>query len=319
MELLENIEPDAEVIEACQKLKKSGYLLALDDFEFRAEYEPLLALADIVKIDFLAINGEERRNVTKLLAPFKVDLVAEKVETREDFEEGLELGFKYFQGYFFFKPEIVSRQEIPRFKLHYLRFLREVNRPEVDFDQLEKICKQEASLSVKLLRFLNSAAFSWRNGVTSIREALVRLGERPMRKGASVVAISGIGQDKPSELVVTGSFRARICEVLGKRVGLKDRELDLFFLGMLSVIDALINRPIEEILDELSVSRDTKEALLGGDNALRRILELVLSFEVGDWTSTARLRKELKISEKYLAEAHQKAIIWANDIFNIQG
>ena len=235
LELTEDVKPDPDVLAACHRLKESGYMLALDDFVFDDGYGPLLEIADVVKVDFLATSREEREQLAKKLTQYNVALLAEKVETGEDFKEGCKLGYNLFQGYFFCEPEIVTRNEIPRFKLNYLRFLQEINSPDVDYDQLEEVIKQEVSLSMKLLRYLNSAALGLSLEVTSIKHALVLLGERNIRKWASAIALASLGEDKPSELAVTGLVRARFCENIGREEGFDGSETDMFLMGMLSV------------------------------------------------------------------------------------
>ena len=175
VEILENIEPDEKVLESCRKLKDLGYLLALDDFVYDPKYDPFLELADIVKVDFLVTQGDERRKIVERLGHRGIKFLAEKVETREDFAMAQKYGYIYFQGYFFEKPVIVSGKDIPALKHTYIQLLREVNQPTLDIDKVENIIKEEVSLSYKLLRFMNSVAFGFRNEIRSIKQALVLL------------------------------------------------------------------------------------------------------------------------------------------------
>ena len=314
IEVLETVDPDPEVVAAARALRGMGYELALDDFVLRADYEPLLALATIVKVDFRQSGPDERAHLARSFLPRGIRLLAEKVETAEEQREARELGYSLFQGYFFCRPEVLARTEVPRFKLNYLRFLQEIHRPELDFDRLEQVFRHEVSLSVKLLRYLNSAAFGWRREVKTIREALVRLGERPMRKWATVVALMGLGEDRPPELVLTGLVRARFCELLGALAGLRGRELDLFLMGMLSVVDGLLGRPLREVLSEVSLAEDAKRALLGARDGLGRLFALVLAHERGDWQEDAALVAELGLAEAPLAAAYAEAVSWAGRV-----
>ncbi len=176
VEILETVEPDNEVIAACHRLKRQGYMLALDDYVERPDYEPLLAVADIVKVDFRTTLPEERRRLASRLQPRGIQLLAEKVENNRELEEAKSLGYTLFQGYFFSRPEVVRRRDLPAFKVNYLRFLSELNKPVIDFDHLERVMKREASLAIKLLHYLNSATFGWQDEVKSIKHALVLLG-----------------------------------------------------------------------------------------------------------------------------------------------
>ncbi len=317
VELLETVSPTPDIIEACKKLKKNGYSLALDDFTYRPEFEPLLALADIVKVDILATPAAERAALVKRLAPFQVRLLAEKVETSELFRETLDLGYELFQGYFFQRPELVARSGIPRFKVNYLRFLESVNREEMNFLELERVIKREVSLSIKLLRYLNSAASGLRQEVTSIKHALVLLGERSLRKWASVVALVDMGEEKPAELVITGLSRARFCEIMGKHAGYADRELSLFMMGILSVGEALLGHSLEEIMKEISVAPDVRDALLGADTPLGRLLKLTIAYERGDWDEVAARLEGFAGARDDVAWAYRDAVQWANDSFSL--
>lgn len=319
IELLETIEPDAEVVGACEDLKKNGFTLALDDFVFHPRFEPLLKCADIVKVDFRQSGPEEREKLSRSLEQWEVQLLAEKVETREEFGEAIDLGYSLFQGYFFCKPEIVTNKEIPGFKLHYLRFVQEVNRLDMDFDELEAIIQQELSLSVKLLRYLNSAWFGWKYDVDSIRQAIRLLGEVQIKKWASLVALTGLGEDKPAELVITSLARAKFCEALGAAAGLQGRELELFLMGLLSLLDALVDRPLSDALSEMPLADDIRHALLGNDSPLRPVYQAALAYERGDWDALVPIAGELGVQEDVLAEQYSNAVEWADAAFGGTG
>lgn len=314
VEVLETIEPDEEVINACKKLKQSGYQVVLDDFVYDEKFEPLLALADIVKIDFIVSSREERAEMCRRFTGASFKLLAEKVESHEEFQEALDLGFSYFQGYFFCKPEVISRQDIPGFKLNYLHFLQELNRSDLDFSSLETIIKHDMALSYKLLRYINSAAFGWSKKIESIKQALVMLGEHPLRKWASLVAFASMAEDKPPELLATSLVRASFCELIAADASLRGKELDLFFIGMLSVVDALVDRPLDEILEEISISDEVKIALLEGGTAAGDVLQLIIAYQRAEWERVAELATALGIDEGRLPEVYCEAIEWADEI-----
>lgn len=314
IELLESVEPDDDVIAACKALKRHGYLLALDDFVDRPEFEPLIELADFLKIDFQETDRRERHELAERYGS-RTQLLAEKVETYDEVQEGLSLGFQYFQGYFFCQPEIIVRREVPGFKLNYLRFLQEIRRPEMDLDKLEQVIKQEVSLAVRLLRFLNSAAFGYDGRVGSIRDALVLLGERPMRKWATMIALEKVSEDKPRELTVTCLIRARLCELLAPAAGLDEEAHDLFLIGMFSLVDALVGRPVADLLDELAISPVIQTGLLDDDSHHGRVRRLAIAQEHGDWDEVASLSADLGVSNEALTAAYTQAIAWAGEIF----
>lgn len=316
VEILENIEPDDEVIAACSKLKQAGYALALDDFVYRPEMDPLIRLADYIKVDFKQTTGGQRGEVVRRFGGDNIKLLAEKVETHEEFHEALAYGYLFFQGYFICEPELVSRKDIPGFKVNYLRFMREVNQPEINLDKLEQIIKQDLSLSYKLLRYLNSAWFGWRAEVKSIKAALVKLGEKPTRKWASMVAYANLGEDKPSAVLLTSLIRARFCELMGPEADLKGRDLDLFLIGMFSLIDTLVDRPRDEVLDELKVSQDIKDALGMNDTPLSRIYRLVLAYERGHWDEALESARALGIESAHIPQRYTEAVEWAEQVFH---
>ena len=195
VEILEDVEPDEEIIDACRRLKKRGYILALDDFVYHKNYEPLLELADIIKVDFLLSDVEEQERLAKTFIPRGIRMLAEKVETHEVYEQAKQMGYQLFQGYFFAKPVIVSRKDIPANKLQFLRILKDVHAEEVDFKKLAKTIQSEVFLSYKILKLINSAAFALRHKVTSILQAISLLGIREIRSWVSLLSITAMADD----------------------------------------------------------------------------------------------------------------------------
>lgn len=308
VELLETVSPDPEVIAACESLKAAGYTLALDDFVVYPGCEPLLDLADIVKVDFLVSPSSARAEVPARFRRPGLLFLAEKVETAEDFREALELGYDLFQGYFFRRPEILAAREIPSTETNYLRLLQAVSQDPIDFGRVEEIVKHDVSLSVRLLRFLNSAFFGWRSQVTSIKQALVLLGERPLRKWVTLVAVTGLGTDRPEELVITALLRARLCEELAQRQGRASEAFDLFVAGMLSALDSLLGRPLPDLLRELGVAPPLRQAILDGGPSTFR---LALAYESGHWEEAAAIARQLGLDETALPGIYRDAVAWA--------
>ncbi|MDY7108568.1 MAG: HDOD domain-containing protein [Planctomycetota bacterium] len=317
VELLETVEPDEEVIAACARLREEGYLLALDDFVFGDAYRPLLAIADFVKVDFMATDREQRRALIEEFGRPGLSFLAERIEKPEEFEEAAALGYKYFQGYFFAKPKIIVGSDIPGGKERYLLLLRSVQGEEIDFDQIEKIIKSDGSLSVKLLRYLNSAALGMREKITSIKQSLVLLGERPLRKWASLLAMTCMGEDKPTELIRISLARAQFCELLCEDLGLNGRQIDLFMLGLLSALDALLDCPLADVLAHLPLSSDVKATLLGDSTPLGKLQMLVLACERGDWKTGTVLGRMLGLPEQRVADVHAESLRWADEVLSL--
>ena len=315
VELLETVEPDEEVFNACRELKQHGYLIALDDFVLRPGYEPLISVADIVKVDFLQVKGEERKKVSQSLARSKVRLLAEKVETMEDFREAVQLGYTYFQGFFFSKPEVVSGQEVPSHKLAYLRLIQELNQPELDFGAVEAALKSDLSLSLKLLRYINSAAIGLRYPVTSLRQAVVLLGEQNFRRWALLALTTSFLEDKPQELILIGVIRGRFCELICQRISWCAPGVDPFLVGFLSVLDALLDQPLPQLLDELPVAPEIKDALLGRPTLLGLVHNLVIAYERADWERVSELIGKVGLPEGEVPLLYAEAVAWADMLF----
>ncbi len=315
VEVLENVEPDEQMLAACIKLKELGYLLALDDFAYDPRFDPFIDLVDIIKVDFLQTSPRERTALVQRIGNKEIKFLAEKVETMEDFNQALQAGYSYFQGYFFSKPNIVSGKDITSFKLTYLQLLQEIGKPDLDFNQLEEIIKRDVALSYKLLRFINSAAFSLRGEISSIKQALVLLGQKEIQKWVSLVALRSIGEDKPDELVKVAISRGRFCELVSPKLGLKHRSPDFFLMGLFSLIDAFLDQPLAYILSQLPIAVDIKRALLGKESRLKDVHQMAVSYEQGDWKKALRLAKKLKLEEKEIIDVYLKSLDFARRIF----
>lgn len=312
VELLEDIKVDDDVVEACRKLKKADYTLALDDFIDSPEYDPLMDFVDLIKIDFLTSDYPRRRHFVERFGYSKILLLAEKVETQDDFEEAYNLGYAYFQGYFFCKPEIISARKVPAYKRNYLLFIQELNRVPMDFDSLERIIKSEVSLSTNLLRYINSCGIGLRYHLTSIRQALALLGEGPLRKWASLAAVTAMCEGKTSELLVTCLTRARFCEELAPRIGLAGAEFNAFLLGLLSIMDALMGQPLEQVISTIPVSPNVSAALLGADTVLGNLFKLIVAIERGQDEVVSQLADKFKIPLSVISMVYLNAINWSD-------
>jgi c-di-GMP-related signal transduction protein len=316
VEILETVPADELVVAACRRLKEAGYMIALDDFALDDPREALTDLADIIKVDLRATSTADAAAMVKRYGPWRCRLLAEKVETREEFMVSKKAGFLYFQGYFFRRPEILSAREIPANRINYLRMLTAVSQPELDVRAIENLVKGEASLCYRLLRYLNSAAFGFGSEIHSVRHALSILGEREVRRWIRLVASLGAGQDKASDLVLAALVRARFCELLSPKVQHKVQQgdSDLFLMGMLSLMDTILEIPMRQVLDNVPIDQECKAALLGVTGRLRPFYQLMLAQESGDWTAVKELTTQLQISESDVAAAYWQAMQWARQV-----
>jgi len=318
IEILEDIEPDDMLLKACRDLKEAGYTLALDDYTIDNETQrSLVALADIIKVDFMKSTPEESRSIIKQLDNGRGKFLAEKIETLDEFKSALSMGYSYFQGYFFSKPIIVPGKAIPGYKLNYMRMLQETNRRELDFRALEHIIKQDITLCYTLLKYINSAYFGFKDEVTSLMSAIVLLGEKEIRRWASLVLLTLIGVDKPPEVVLRSLIRAKMCEQLAVDLGLKGHESELFLMGMFSMLDVLIGRPLREIVEEMILPKEVKRALIGQNNSYRDLYDLVVSYEVGDWDRCFEGASKVDLDKKLIPDIYLNAVDWAEGVMGI--
>ena len=316
VEILETVEADAEVIAACKKLKQAGYLLALDDFTCEALDTPLVELADIIKVDFLATDKAQRKDLLRYFASRRIRLLAEKVETREVFQEAMDTGYTYFQGYFFSRPVIMAGKDVPAFKLHLLQILAEISRADLDFARLADIIQREMSLSYKLLRYINSVFFRRRCHINSIKHALSLLGEIEVKKLLSLIALASLGRDKPEDLAVLAVIRAKFCASLAPHAGIPQRAQDLFLMGLFSLLDAIVDQPLADLLSGMPLADDVKAALLGENGHLHDLYQYTLAYEKGDWEKVSAHAARLELHEAEIPLLYRQAIEWCRQSFH---
>ncbi|MGA7559067.1 MAG: HDOD domain-containing protein [Terriglobales bacterium] len=309
-EILETVEPGDRVIAACKRLKSFGYRIALDDFAANDPRIPLCEFADIIKVDIRATAPAERAGMMRRFGSAKCKMLAEKVETPLEFQQTRDMGFAYFQGYFFCRPELVMGREVPASRLHYMRLLEMVSRRELDMRELETMLKQEASISYRLLRYLNSPVFGFALEIKSIRHAIAVLGERELRRWIRLVVTVGAAEQACSELVLMGLARGRFCELLSDRIGSNS---DLFLMGLLSIMDAIFEVSMDVLLKQLPVEHETKAALLGQISSLRPIYQLMLAQESGEWERSSELAKQLHLKDEEVASTWFQALQWAQE------
>lgn len=313
-EILETVIPNQETLQACAQLKEANYLLALDDFQYAPEWEPFFELADFVKIDFLATPMAECKRLAASFSGRKIGLIAEKIEDRKQFEAAKCMGFSYFQGYFLYKPEVISQGTVPGLRLQYIRILALAAQADLNFREIEQTIRQDPSLCYKLLRYLNSAALGFRKEIRSIRFGLTLLGEDALRRWIAVSAVVSLAEEHPGELVRTALVRAFFCESVAKMAGVPDRGVDFFFLGLLSVMDVILRQPMSVIVRELPIASDIRQALMREQNEPQQVLKILLGYESGRWSELSQIAAELKLTEEQLPEYYNAAIRWADHV-----
>jgi len=305
LEILETVNVDQELIDGVKALVAAGYIIALDDFTFSDEWVPLIELAHIIKIDVMMHSIDDVRKQLGYLKGSKAKLLAEKVETQEEYDELKNEGFDYFQGYFFSKPTVLSAKELSSDNVSLLRLLAELQNSDVEIQDIEKLISQNISLSYKLFRYINSAAFAVKNEITSIKQIVVYFGLQRLKDWVSLMALAG-NEDKPTELIHTGLVRAKMCELIADEIDVVDRD-SYFVVGLFSILDALLDQPLDIILKQLPLDEPVNLALLESEGGRGKALSCSLSCEQCDWDEI----KFPDISLARLSDMYQEATSWS--------
>jgi EAL and modified HD-GYP domain-containing signal transduction protein len=307
LEILEDVLPGPELLQALGKLKAAGYYIALDDFVFHNDKRELVQLADMVKLDVMNLSAQELEQQIEQLRPFKVKLLAEKVETQDDFEHCKKLGFDFFQGFFFCRPRTIQGARTPSSKLAILQLMSKLQDPELGFHELEKLVSNDVSLSYRMLRYINSAMFNLSQEVESIHRAITLLGLSPIKSWVTIMAMSSI-DDKPHELMITALIRAHMCQHLAKNLTQASMNEDsAFTVGLFSTLDALMDQPMEKLLTSIPIGTDIKGALLSHSGPMGELLAATLSYEKGNWKAAKGLTSDADILRQAYMDALRAA------------
>ena len=312
VEILEDVPADPEVIDACKQLKSLGYTIAMDDVVHGESRNDLLDISDIVKIDFMLTTPEQRSEMVERFARKGKKLLAEKVETHEDFAAACEQGFTLFQGYFFARPEVLVRKEMRANKLNSLRLITRLQANEPDLNDTEEIIKNDVAMSYRLLRYVNSAFFAFRTEISSIRHAMVLLGNREFKKWATLIAMSGLTDDKPEELLTTGLIRAKFLESLAAGIGLGPESDNLFLMGIFSILDGATDQPFNVIFEEIPLHASIRNALEHQTGPYAPIMNAMNAFENGNWNIFSEYINDHRSLSGQVTELYLKSVQWAN-------
>ncbi|HBG18572.1 MAG: hypothetical protein A2X81_08335 [Desulfobacterales bacterium GWB2_56_26] len=317
VEILEDVQPTPAVIDACRRLKKLGYTLALDDFVFDQQLMPLIELADIIKFDFRLTPVSQIQAALLALAPYRITFLAEKVETYEEFEQARVLGFTYFQGYFFAKPEVLQIKELAASRITLLSLVAEVNRPEIERKRLTELISSDVSLSYKLLRFINSAFFSRRSKIDSISYAIAFIGENEAKRFITMLAISKMASNKPAELVRLAVIRAKFCEGLARMSLTRPNPDELFMVGLFSLLSAMLDAPVDEIFGKVPISGDAVLALTRLEGPFARFLQTVIAHENRAGDICLGFLNDIEVPREKVAEIYLQAVYYADTLTSL--
>ena len=310
LEILEDVPVTPALIIAVKRLVEKGYVIALDDYLYNPAHAPLLELAKIVKIDLMALSDDELREHVRILKQYNVKLIAEKIETPQEYLYCRELGFDYFQGYFLSRPQIISAKSLPTNRLTVLNLLSVLHNPNSDTDDLTDAINTDVTTSYKLLKMINSAAFGLQRKIESIQQGVLLLGRRKLSTWASMLSMSSLS-DRPSEILRTAMIRAKMCELLAEKA--KERETDRYFtVGLFSALDLLLQRPLPNLLEPLPLGEDIVGGLLYHRGRLGDVLCCVLAYEISDWSNV----KLSGLTTDDILVCNIEAVTWANGILD---
>ena len=313
-ELQRDIPVDDETFEVCRHLFGAGYALGLDDFLPESDAAALLPFAKFVKVNTATTDVATQMAIARDLGSSGLRLVADNLATEEAFTAAKGAGYHLFQGQYFSSPTICKGTAVPGRHLAYLQLLAALNKPDLALSEIEDLVKHDPSLSYRVLRCINSAAFGMRREVQSIRQALLLMGLAPIRSWASVWCVAGLNTGGVSELVTTVLIRGRCCELLAEKLTDAEGSSELFLVGLCSMLDAMLGQPMEEAIRELPLSAAARGALLGEPNTERTLLDAVIAYEQGEWDDATARVQALDLGGQDLAEAYTASLRWARDL-----
>ena len=322
IEILETVDLNPDLLITLKELKSKGYKIALDDFVLDRTNPyvfTFLELADIVKIDFRTTPSVMRRLIEALSRKYKYKLLAEKIETIDEFETALKNGYDYYQGYFFSKPVILSTRDVPEYVRSYFAIINQLLKDEPDIGTISRLIEQDLSLSYKLLKLINSPALRSVTKINSIRQAIVRLGFKELIKWLYILSLRGNQTEKSewlTELFYISLIRARMCELVAIRMNKKEESSAYFLTGMFSLVDALLGMEMDAVLELMPLQEDICEALKGSTNNLKATLDLTLSIERGSWEDVETGCHHLQLDEEVGLGCYNEAFNWARELMN---
>lgn len=310
IEIVETVRISDKLIEACEHIRKLGYKIALDDYDFDPKWDVFLNFVDIIKVDIIEVDYDKMVANLPKIKDMKIKIVAEKIETIEDYDQYTLLGFDYFQGYFFAKPEVMKQKNIPTSKLTLLELMTVSSSSQFDYEKINQIIERDVALSFMLLRFINNPIINKRNKITSLKHALTYMGEVEVKKFIALLALANLGDSKPPELVHLSLVRARFCELAATAKKESDNPPKGFLVGLFSLLDALLDQQMADLMNKIPISDELKSALCGMQNNLLNYLALARAFENGDWRRVKLLSQKIELDQRTLHSFYNESIKW---------
>ncbi|CAK3381869.1 Cyclic di-GMP phosphodiesterase CdgJ [Vibrio crassostreae] len=316
VEILETCQPTDELLEAVKELYQAGYMIALDDFTSTPEWERFLRYTHIVKLDIMQMGLDEACNLVRTHQGKKFSFLAERVENEQEFQQAKEAGFKFFQGYFFSKPEIIKTKYISPEQVIAMELFQEVCKPDVDFQRVESIVAKDVALSYKLLRFVNTMSPRLEVTISSFRQALVYLGQEKLKMFVSLAVASYVSDKKPKELYGLSLQRAQFCQRMSRYQAFEGHTEQAFMIGLFSLLDALLDLSLENLVEQLPLCKSIKVALLRREGPYGTLLALEESFEHADWQQIDEHCADLGLSVDQVKTELTEARRWSHTVTN---
>jgi len=311
IEVLEDVKPDRVFLSNLLALKKQGYKLALDDFTLDYPYQNTIPLYDIIKVDFMLAGLDGAKKIMDKYKNGKRKFLAEKIETVSEFNTALDMGYDYFQGFFFSKPEIIKGKAATSINMQFLKLKEEINKNEVDFNNISKIIESDIGLSYKLLRLVNS--FSLNSQVSSIRHALAILGVKEIEKWLNFIMISDFVADGADEVVRLSIIRSRFAELIAEHSNQPQMKYQASLVGLFSMIDVVMGKPFDKIFKEIPMSQNVKDAITNKPTSpLYDMFQVVLSYEKADWDTLDNYTSKLLLNSSEIPDLYFESVSWAN-------
>lgn len=314
VEILETVKPGKRLLAHCKDLCNKGYTLALDDYIHQKVWEHFYPYIHIIKLDWRATTLDEMKVIKQAIVNFPhIKLLAEKVETHEEYEQALELGCELFQGYFFSKPEVVKTKDLSPSQVSMAELLYETSKKQLDLANIISIFERDITLSYKLLRYTNSAMFKRLNEISTIKQALVSLGAEELKRFMALMFAANVNPSKPTELIKLSMARAKFCEGIVETLQKNVDISSAFLIGLLSLIDAILDEKMEVIFESLPLAEDIKAPLLSKKGTMAEILTLVSLIERANWAETDVLIHSLGLNKESVIQAYSNALTWADE------
>jgi EAL and modified HD-GYP domain-containing signal transduction protein len=313
VEILETAKPGKRLLATCISLKEKGYAIALDDYEHDPRWAHFYPYVDIIKLDYLTKSEQQFQEIIAALKPYPhIKLLAEKIETNSDFQHAFSIGCEYFQGYFFSRPEVIKTVAFTPSQLAVVNLSSEINKDELDINKITCIFEYDVNLSFKLLRYVRSPIFKRVAAIKSIKQAILVLGFEELKRFISLLFTAQFSKGKPKELTVMALVRGRFCELMVIATMSTQSQSSAFLVGLLSLVDAMVDGDIQELMDKLPLHKDMKDAIIERKGESANFLKLCELFEKADWQNIELFCQQIRVDPEQLCSIFQEALNWAD-------